>query len=103
MKAFTLTSSIILAAMLSSCSILRTYRGDIQQGNNLTAAKISSIRVGMTKDQVVAKLGQPVLTQPLANDQVTYVYRFQPGYGKAIQKTLRITYSHNRVRAIQQS
>ena len=86
---------VLLAAclVLSSCNFLRTYRGDTEQGNLLPEGTVSKIHVGMSRPQVEDVLGLPVVSQPFNTDRLIYIYRFQPGYGKATQKTLTLYFN----------
>ena len=94
-----LFAAILIASLtLSSCSLLRTYRGDISQGNVVTKKMVASIHPGQSRRSVEHHLGQPVMSQPLHTHQLVYLYRFQPGYGQAKQTTLTIHFNrHDKV------
>lgn len=77
------------AALIAGC-----YRIPIQQGNIIPADAAQSIHNGMTKQQVEQTLGLPVLINPYADNQMTYVYTFKPNIGMA-HLTRLIIYFNN--------
>jgi outer membrane protein assembly factor BamE len=80
---------------LSGCWFI--YRPDIKQGNTLTLQKVNAIHPGMTKEQVKALLGSPILVNVFAPDQMIYVYTIQPGHGHFQAQQLRIYFEQGRV------
>ena len=62
-------------AVLSAC----VHRIDIQQGNFLDAEDIDRISVGMTRVQVRALLGTPMVADPFQNARWDYVYYMKKG------------------------
>ncbi len=82
MRKILITFPIFTALLLlSGCS---AYKIDIQQGNTLDPEDINSLRVGMTRRQVVFLLGTPLIKDPFHPDRWDYVYSFQPG-GKSMR------------------
>lgn len=76
------------------------YHLPIQQGNIITDKDLSSLlHKGMTKDQVRAVLGDPVLINIFSGNRMVYVYTFQRGYNRRTQSTHLIIYflDNNRV------
>ena len=65
----------LLLAALSGC----VHRIDIQQGNFLDTEDIDRISVGMTRVQVRALLGTPMVADPFQNTRWDYVYYFKRG------------------------
>ena len=63
---------IILSLLLSSC----VYTLGIQQGNILDQKDINKLRAGLTKNQVVFVLGNPVVNDSFSDDHWTYLYTF---------------------------
>jgi len=89
---------IILGFMLTACgSLIKVNRLDVQQGNVLTVKQIKTIHRGMTQQRVIDRLGQPVLTDVFHPEQLIYVYSWQPGYGKLIQKHVIFYFSSGRL------
>lgn len=52
----------------------RFYRMDISQGNLLDEKAVARIRTGLTREQVVYLLGNPVLPSMFHNDRWDYIY-----------------------------
>lgn len=73
---------LILAVLLPSC----IYHPPVYQGNVLTQKSIDSVHRGMTMNEVVTKLGSPVLKTVYADDRITYVYQT-----KLPRKDMRVT------------
>ena len=69
-----ITTIIILAMSLSACgSWISVNRLDVQQGNVLTAKQLKQVHRGMTKQQVIRVLGNPVLTDVFHPDQLVLI------------------------------
>ncbi len=67
-KKFTLVCALLVGALLVGCE---------------TSAKLNSIRIGMTKDQVQSMLGTPDSTSAQANvEYMTYYLTADAGYGR---------------------
>jgi outer membrane protein assembly factor BamE len=67
-------AALVLAA-LTAC----VHRIDIQQGNFLDSEDIDRISVGMTRVQVRALLGTPMVADPFQNSRWDYVYYLKKG------------------------
>jgi outer membrane protein assembly factor BamE len=98
-----LSSIIILVAMLSlaSCDLVRVYRPNIQQGNVITPAQLTLIHRGMSRQQVINKLGYPVLTNVPNTNQLVYLYSYQPAYGQLTRQYLIISFKGKKVTKIE--
>ncbi len=81
MRKILITTPILLGLLLGAqgCSY---YKIDIRQGNTLDQEVIDSLRVGMSKQQVVFLMGTPLVQDPFHRNRWDYVYTFQPGGGK---------------------
>ena len=93
----------ICSAMLCSCSSelgkestgfwtrlfdpdsYKLYRLNITQGNILEQSKVTQVKAGMTKNQALYLLGEPVLPSVFHDDRWDYVY-----YDNAIQRKAEI-------------
>jgi len=64
------------------------YKIDIQQGNVITAEMLSGLELGMEKRKVRFLLGTPLLSDTFNPDRWDYVYSFQEGGGKRLQRHL---------------
>jgi len=71
--------AVVVAAILSGCSLLGVYKIDVPQGTPLTQAQVSQIKLGMTQQQVRYYLGSPALTDTLSPDRWDYLYHYTPG------------------------
>jgi outer membrane protein assembly factor BamE len=58
------------------------FRIDIPQGNFLDQRDVKKLRVGMTKEQVIYVLGNPVVKDAFDNDTWYYVYDMKRGMKK---------------------
>lgn len=70
---------MLFTALFSGCSVLGVYKIDIPQGNPLTQAQASQVKVGMTQDQVRYLIGTPTFNDSLNGNRWDYVYNFIPG------------------------
>lgn len=61
---------VICMISLTAC----LYKVDIQQGNILEIEKLSQLKTGMKKSEVVALLGTPQLKDPFHNERWDYFY-----------------------------
>lgn len=92
---------ILIVSSLTSCSILRVHKQDIQQGNVYTSEDTSRLHVGMSQEEVTDIMGEPVDTQLFSNNRATYVYTFQKGYGDRQETKITLTFVNGRVASIQ--
>ena len=90
-----LTLSASLSLGLSGCWFV--YKPDIKQGNILTTRQVAQIRPGMTKEQIIAIFGNPILMNVFADNQMIYVYTIQPGHGDFHAQQLRIYFVNGKV------
>ena len=89
--------TILISLLLCGCSHLHPYRVTIQQGNVIDQKAISQLHNGMSKTEVQALLGTPVLQDIFASDSWTYAYTKQVNGGKIEQKKLIINFDHDKV------
>lgn len=71
-----LISITILTLLLSNCS---TYKMDVQQGNAITNESVAQLTKGMSKDDVAAILGTPLMQDNFRSNRWDYVYFAQKG------------------------
>lgn len=88
---------LFISATLCGCA----YHHSFEQGNIISSSTAQDIHVGMTSEDVVAKLGSPVLKNVYADQRMTYVYSQQPTRNTTIVKRLIIQFSNNRVVSVQ--
>lgn len=81
MKLKSIGVTLLLALLLSACSLPRVYRLTVQQGNVITQEMVDSLKPGMTHEQVAYVMGEPVIRNPFDDSRWDYVYTFRvPGY-----------------------
>lgn len=86
---------LLLIATTTLCGC--AYHKSFEQGNILTLSNVKSIHTGMTSEQVVAKLGSPVLKNMYADQRMSYVYTQQPTRKETVVKKLVIQFRNNQV------
>ena len=79
-------SSTAATLALSLLAVGCVYRMNIQQGNLLDAEQIEQVEVGMTRSQVRFLLGTPMVIDSFNPDRWDYIYRFQRGHKRKIEK-----------------
>jgi len=84
---------LLITAALCGC----VYHQPIQQGNIYSASKMDTIHNGMTSEQVIAKLGSPVLENMYADNRMAYVYSDQPTRKNITVKRTIIQFQNDRV------
>ena len=77
-----IVSIILLAVFLSatgcSSAVPSFYTVDVRQGNYLDQTMIEQLRIGMSKRQVRAALGTPLISDPFHQQRWDYVYSYLP-------------------------
>lgn len=91
----TLTLALLIGALplFSGC----IYRLTIQQGNIVSEQTSAKLKIGMSKSQVVALLGKPVLDNVFEENRWYYVYTQQKGNEKMIKKGIILYFSGDRL------
>ncbi len=77
---------VLAAALVAACQTIETYmpvvqqlgvyKIDINQGNYLSQDMVDRLQVGMTRQQVRATLGTPLVTSAFRDSRWDYVYEF---------------------------
>lgn len=92
-----LSSLVLMNLTACSTNYLKPYQPPVQQGNIITDTMVKKIKVGMTKDQVINVMGEPVLNDPFDPNTWSYIYTYQPSRGKTQKKYLIIYFKNERV------
>jgi len=102
MRKILITTLVLLGLALATqgCSF---YKIDIRQGNTLDHEIIESLRVGMSKQQVVFLMGTPLVQDPFHTNRWDYVYTFQPGGGKMTSQHVCLYFEGDRLTKIDKS
>lgn len=87
-----------ILALIATLSLLSltgcAYHAPVQQGTILTNNSLSSIHRGMSKYQVLSRLGKPVLINIYQDGRMVYVYTLKPNR-KAMQERRLLIYFHS--------
>ena len=85
-RALRVAALICAGALAAGCQTLETYmpvvqqlgvyKIDINQGNYLSQDMVDRLQVGMSKQQVRATLGTPLVTSAFRDSRWDYVYEF---------------------------
>jgi outer membrane protein assembly factor BamE len=86
-----------LALGVQGCS---SYKIDIRQGNTLEEEIVDSLRVGMSKQQVVFLMGTPLVQDPFHTNRWDYIYTFKPGGGKMTRQHVSLYFEGDRLAKI---
>ena len=73
-RALVLAAALLLGACSLMPEFMQPYRIDVQQGNFISQEMVSQLRPGMTREQVRAVLGTPLLTDIFHAERWDYVY-----------------------------
>ncbi len=90
-------SIILIGLILSGCSIFRTHKLTIVQGNVITQEDVAQLRIGMSESQVIDVMGRPVAKSIFANNRLDYVYTVQPGYENMTETKVICTFVNGRL------
>lgn len=93
----------ICTITMMSCSLFKPYHMDIQQGNKLTSAQISKIHTGMSKENVIDTLGDPVQSSAFDSNRYDYTYTKQENNGPIKIERLTLYFKNNKLSNIEKS
>ncbi|MCL6270004.1 outer membrane protein assembly factor BamE [Sansalvadorimonas sp. 2012CJ34-2] len=103
------TFALVLAAgLIGGCSWFSSnelklvsfpgaYKIDIQQGNVITQDMVNQLKPGMTREQVLFVMGEPLLPDTYDKKRWDYIYSFQPGGGARTQQTLSLFFNQGKL------
>ncbi len=89
--------------VLTACTWIHPYQPNVQQGNLITAEMVDRVKPGMSKEQVVNALGEPLLSNIFNDNRWAYVYTFQRNGGVIQRKNVDVYFSNGRVVRVQKS
>jgi outer membrane protein assembly factor BamE len=72
-------------------SNITPYRINIIQGQLVTNELLATIQKGMTREQIVEKLGTPSVESVWAPNEMSYVFSYNKGY-KTVVENSRVTF-----------
>ncbi len=82
--------SLLFLLFLASCSALSEYHVPIRQGNYVTQKSLDQLSQGMTKSQVQAILGSPLVMDVFHQERWDYVYLYNDGMGKVTENRISV-------------
>jgi len=90
---------LMMLGALCGCEFLlpEPHRIDIQQGNQIKQEDIEKLYTGMSRDEVLALLGKPLVSDPFHPDRWDYIYRLQPGKGELQKSRLTLYFKNDRL------
>lgn len=93
--------SLLFSLLLSSCIV---YKIDVQQGNEITAAMLAKLEIGMSRREVSEILGFPLLNDPFHADRWDYYFYLKKGAtGQVQQQSATLRFADDALTDIQSS
>ncbi len=92
---------ILVSLLIASCSWLRPYQPDLQQGNIITDKMTDQLHKGMSRTSVLKIMGNPVLENTFSNIQTVYVYTLKPNKGELVKKEVILTFRRGKLTDIE--
>lgn len=89
---------IATTGFIGGCSF---YRIDVPQGNIVTQEMVDRLKPGMTRRQVRAVMGTPLVRDPFHADRWDYIYYFKPGRGEVERRHLALYFEADRLTRIE--
>ena len=101
-KTLTLIGAVFLMAACASndnsrSGIFEPYRFDIPQGNYITADAVALIKVGMSREQVRAVLGTPLIVDAFRTNRWDYVFHYLHANGKSESRRAAVLFDKEKV------
>jgi len=100
MRLFSVCVLVLCTLSLSACWLSPYYR-EVAQGNILEENRLAKLKVGMSREDVVALLGTPVLQHPFHHDRWDYVYYRRDKVDSEPMHGVTIEFKNNRVKSIE--
>lgn len=91
--------ALFVAALCSGCGII--YKVDVHQGNLLDSTSVEQLKPGLTKRQVHALLGSPMIADPFHQSRWDYVASASRRGGDAEVKNLVLTFDGDALATIE--
>ena len=79
---------LLAAVLVSGCNF--SYRQPVFQGNLLDKQNVEQLKPGMSKSQVIALVGVPVVADPFHHERWDYVASQRRGHGDTEVKNLTL-------------
>ncbi len=89
---------LLAAVLLAACA---PYKMDIRQGNLVTPETRERLKPGMTRTQVRALLGTPLVADPFHPDRWDYVYSLEHGRKQVVNQRMTLYFQGERLSRIE--
>jgi outer membrane protein assembly factor BamE len=89
-------AALFLVTVLAGCAFPGVYKINVQQGNILSEQALDNLDQGMTRAQVHALLGTPLVEPPLDDTKDYYIYTFQEAGGEIREQKVIVYYENDR-------
>lgn len=86
---------LVISSLLTAC-----YEMPVPQGNTINKDTAGKIKTGMSSKQVIAALGDPVMTNSFNDGRINYVYSYKPGYKPLEVKKIVVWFSKDKVKKV---
>lgn len=96
-----ITLLLLASALFSGCVLFHGYRAPVQQGNVIKTAQLNQLHNGMSKNQVIAIMGTPILTNTFSDNRFNYVYTYQIERQRLHEKRVIVSFDHGRVNHVE--
>lgn len=96
-------NTILLISLLVSATGCATfpfpgvYKQTIQQGNIITPDMVAELHYGMSPDEVMNIMGQPVLTNVFSPQRVDYIYTLEPNHHPMTEQRITLYFNNGRL------
>jgi outer membrane protein assembly factor BamE len=90
---------LMLFTLLTGCVSL--YTPEVQQGNVISTEMLESLKIGMSRRQVVFLLGTPLIADPFHQERWDYFYSLSKNGGKPVQHHLIVQFKGDEVVALE--
>ena len=74
-KSLSITITFVMILLVSGCYFPDVYKTKVYQGNQFKQSNVSQLEIGMTKEQVVFLLGNPVVRDSFDPSKWIYLAR----------------------------
>lgn len=88
-----LVLNLCLLFSLAGCSYFHVYSPTVDQGNNLSQDEINQLKPGMSRQEVLELLGDPVLNSEFSENELHYVYYIKPGHSAQREQQLTLYFN----------
>jgi outer membrane protein assembly factor BamE len=91
-----------LLLSLSGCAVVdwMTYKLPVQQGNIIEQKDVDKLKPGMTRDQVVFVLGEPLARSSFESGRWEYTLTTRTGQGETTSKRLAVMFNGDALASI---